>query len=247
MGKGEFAYYKLEFSDFETIKESMPADQGMTLLSAIVEYAKSGEVVDVPQEAKVFYAMLRKKQDRAKAKYEEKCQTNRDNASKGGKQKAMNAKARADGETSPKKFKAPTLSQFKNAVKKIVEINDFDDVEPYDVEKFYDELKENSWNFEGMAIQSRNDWEKIIHARFHDPLNYCHDGLRLSYLSILKGVIHAYPHLHHMWGEIDSKIEDLLDCWDGNCWKVNGNSYKQYDWKAALDALTEEQEEEEPP
>lgn len=243
-----FGYYKLECNDLDTIRETLTKEQGFDLICALVDYSRDGTITELPAELRIPFAMLKKKVDQAHKVYEDKCNTLKENGRKGGEAKAKNREqATGSVPAQAKKFKPPTLSQFKNAVKKIVDDNDFDDVEPYDIEKFHDELNESSWNFEGMAIQSRNDWEKIIHARFHDPLDYCYDGLRLSYLSILKGIIHAYPHLHHMWGEIDSKIEDLLDCWDSNCWKVNGNSYKQYDWKAALDALSEEQEEDDPP
>ncbi len=146
MEKGEFAYYKLEFSDFETIRDSLPPEQGMLLLGAIVEYAKSGTAVEVPQEAKLFYAMLQKKQDRAKAKYDELCQKNRENGAAGGLAKARNAKAGADGDTKPKRFKPPTLTQFKNAAKRFIDQDLLSDgVDSYDIELFYDELNESGW------------------------------------------------------------------------------------------------------
>lgn len=245
---GKLVYFKWMVEDAKVLKENLTTEQIGELFVAVMDYLQTGTVVEVSKEIRFPYADYRNKVDRACASYDETCSKRAESGKKGGKAKAKNA-ARAAGAASDqaKKFKPPTLSQFKNAVKEIVEINDFDDVEPYDTEKFYDELRESSWNFEGMAIQARNDWEKIIYARFHDSMEYYHDGLKISYFNIVKAVIRGYPQYHNMWGKIDNIIDRLLDSWDGNRWKINGNSYTQYELKAALDALSEEQEEDEPP
>lgn len=247
MGKGEFAYYKLEFSDFETIRESMTPEQGMDLLAAIIEYTKSGTVVDVPQEAKVFFAMLRKKQDRAKAKYDELCNKLAENGKKGGEAKAKNAKGEAKEAEQVKKFKPPTLTQFKNAVKRIVEDNGFDSAEDYDIESFYDQLKEANWQFEGMAIQSRKDWEKIIFAKFHDaPYR---GQVPISMFTIYQYILAKYPQLHNRWDDVDSLEEEFHESWTDRerTLIIDGQAFHEAEWKKALDVLAAKYTEELPP
>lgn len=245
MGKGEFAYYKLEFSDFETIRESMTPEQGMDLLAAIIEYTKSGTVADVPQEAKVFFAMLRKKQDRAKAKYDELCNKLAENGKKGGEAKAKNAKGEAKEAAQGKKFRPPTLTQFKNAVKHIVEVDDFESPETYEIECFFDQLKEANWQFEGMAIQSREDWERIVYHKF----NTDHDDCWIPDFTAFRYLVKAYPELHHRWDCIGDILFDLYEGWNDQqrTWAVEGQIFSRIDWAKALDVLAAKYTEELPP
>jgi len=245
MEKGEFAYYKLEFSDFETIKDSLPPEQGMILIGAIVEYAKSGTVVEVPQEAKLFYAMLRKKQDRAKAKYDELCQKNRENGAAGGKAKARNAKAKADGDNKPKKFKPPTLTQFKNAVKRFLDEDLImsDDVDDYDIESFYDKLTESGWKIGGTAIQNRSDWESAVRAKF-----YCSSIQKTPdiYYNAFCYLFSTYPSLKEKHGSVqfeyllDDFVEDNFER-NAKTWRVNDQVFQIGEWKSALDAFVADQ------
>ncbi len=139
----------------------------MALICAIADYAKDGTILEVPPEAKTIFALLRKKQDRANAAYDAKCEINKRNGSKGGKAKARNAEKVTEKETAPR-FKPPTLTQFKNAVKALSgsdQINP-DCFETYDVESLYDLLAETKWRIGDVHIARRGDWEDIIRAKF---------------------------------------------------------------------------------
>lgn len=236
---GKLVYFKFMAEDAEVMKENLTTEQIGELFLAVMDYLETGEVADVSKAIKYPYSDYRKRVDRARSSYEETCAKRTESGKKGGTAKAKNA-AKAAATTPAQKvdFKPPTLSQFKNAVNKIVGENDFDDVDDYYIEAFFDKLKEQSWNFNGMAIQSRKDWEEIIYARFHDPLSSYHDGLFVSYHDLFCYLISTYPQLHHRWNDIDAVLSNLIhDCWADGSWNVNGCVFEQREWKVALDAL----------
>lgn len=244
-----FGYYKLECDDLDVIRETMTKEQGFELICAIVDYSRDGTIAELPAELRIPFAMLKKKVDQAHKVYEDKCNTLKENGRKGGQARAKNREqAAGSAPAQVKKFKPPTLSQFKNAVKKIVNDFSFDDADSYDIESFFDSLVERSWIFEGMAIQSRKDWEEIIYARFHDPLSYDCEGLYTSYYDIFCYVICTYQQLHHQWDDIETILSDLIcRCWKNGVWNVNGCEFEKKNWKAAIDALLPEWIEEIPP
>ena len=245
---GKLSYFKWMSDDAEVLKENMTAEQIGELFVAVMDYLQTGTVKEVSTDIRFAYADYRKKVDRACVSYDETCAKRAESGKKGGKAKAKNA-AKAAGPTpdQAKKFKPPTLSQFKNAVKEVVDQNCFDDVNSYDIEAFFDSLNEQAWNLEGMAIQSRKDWESIIYARFHDALSNYHDGLYISYYEIFCYLISAYPQLHYRWEDVDEIISNLLDCWEDVHWDVNGSVFEQRSWKAALNNLATEWIKEIPP
>ena len=244
-----FGYYKLECNDLDTIRETLTKEQGFDLICALVDYSRDGTITELPAELRIPFAMLKKKVDQAHKVYEDKCNTLKENGRKGGEAKAKN-REQATG-TAPaqvKKFKPPTLSQFKNAVKKIVDDNDWGSVDAYDIESFYDKMCENNWRFGGMAIQSRSDWEEVIKAKFHDLPDY--DELYIRHYDFVSYLVATYPQLHHRWNDIWNVLDSLFEeCWesDDRTWNVRGSVFKYHDWKAALDALVTEWIEEIPP
>ena len=242
MNDKKFAYYKLEFTDLDVIRETLTPDQGFDLICAIVDYSRDSTITELPAELKLPFAMLKKKVDQAHEAYEDKCNILRENGRKGGKAKAKNAMKLA--EPAPdhmKKFKPPTLKQFKNAVKKIAGDNGWDYPNDYDIEAFYDHLNEERWLFEGMAIQSRRDWEAIISERFNDLDNVCYEALRY--------LISTYPQLHHRWSDIGEITDQLYESWDEKqvAWVVDGRAFRRGDFKVALGLIVGEWLEEIPP
>ncbi len=56
-------------------------------------YAKNGEILELEHRSlKLVFGFIQSAIDRDKAAYDEKCRINAENASKGGKKKAENAK-----------------------------------------------------------------------------------------------------------------------------------------------------------
>lgn len=246
---GKLVYFKWMVEDAKVLKENLTTEQIGELFVAVMDYLQTGTVVEVSKEIRFPYADYRNKVDRACASYDETCSKRAESGKKGGKAKAQNA-AKAAGQipNQAKKFKPPTLSQFKNAVNKIVDDSGFDDADNYDIESFFDSLVERSWIFEGMPIQSRKDWEEIIYARFHDPLSYDNDGLDISYYDIFSYVLSTYPQLHYRWDDVDSILSDLIySCWENGTWNVKGSKFEKKNWKSALDALAAEWIEDIPP
>lgn len=244
MNDKKFAYLKLEFDDLDVIRETLTPEQGIILIFAILDYAKDGTTREVPDEVRVMYVLLRKKIDRAQRAYEEKCRINAENAAKGGKAKARNAaKATGSAPAQAKKFKPPTLSQFKNAVKKLVDADElpYDEKIPeYSIEEFFDHLAEGNWEINGTPIQSRHDWEMALIAKFYkydspiDHLYYwafcrlfsTYDGLRDSDGKTMAEVV------------ADSYISDFDE--DDSCWWIAGKAYSVSEKQAALDAFVTE-------
>lgn len=243
MNDKKFAYYKLEFTDLDVIRETLTKEQGFDLICAIVDYAKDGTTIaEVPPEARIFFSLLRKKQDQAKNKYDELCTKRAESGKKGGEAKAKNREqATGTVPAQAKKFKPPTLKQFKNAVEKIADDNGWDYPNDYDIEAFYDHLNENRWLFEGMPIQSRKDWEAIISERFSDLDNVYYEALRY--------LISTYPQLHHRWSDIDGITDQLCESWDEKrrTWVIDGQAFQRDDFKAVLDLIAGEWIKEIPP
>lgn len=131
---------------------------------AVMDYLQTGTVVEVSQAVKYPYADYRKKVDRACTSYDEIVAKRAESGRKGGTAKA--AKTKEAQATS--KFKPPTLSQFKNAVKALSDSEEIDSdyFDIHDVESFYDELKENNWRIGTAPVVRRGDWEDAIKARF---------------------------------------------------------------------------------
>lgn len=241
--------------DAEVLKESLTTEQIGELFVAVMNYLQTGTVEEVSKEIRFPYADYRKKVDRASAKYEKKCQVNAENAAKGGKAKARNAaKAAGPAPKQTTKFKPPTLSQFKNAVKKLVDTDELlceERIPEYSIEEFYDHLAERNWTINGTPIQSRHDWETALIAKFYDldsPVAryyfwaFCHlfstyDGFRNS-----DGVTMAESFADSFIGDFDE---------DDKCWWIAGKAYSLSERQAALDAYVAdwkaEQEQNRPP
>lgn len=239
-----FGYYKLECTDLDTIRETLPKEQGFDLICALVDYSRDGTITELPAELRIPFAMLKKKVDQAHKVYEEKCNTLKENGRKGGEAKAKNrGQATGSAPAQVKKFKPPTLSQFKNAVKKLVDTDELlcdERIPEYSIEEFYDYLAERNWAINGTPIQSRNDWEKALLAKFCDydsPVAhfgfwaFCHlfstyDGLRDSDGTTMAESV------------ADSFICDFDE--DDKCWWIVGKAYSASERQAALDAYVAE-------
>ena len=247
MNDKKFAYYKLEFTDLDVIRETLTKEQGFDLICALADYSRDSTITELPVELKLPFAMLKKKVDQAHDAYEDKCNILRENGRKGGKAKAKNAAKAAESTLDrAKKFKPPTLKQFKNAVEKITDENDWDCPNDYGMEAFYDHLSECQWLFEGMPIQSRSDWEAIITAKFMSlsDLNVPNVG----YAGFCH-LISKYPQLHHRWSDIDEITDQLCESWDEKqrTWVIDGRAFQRDDFKAALDLIAGEWIKEIPP
>lgn len=229
---GKLVYFKWMVEDAKVLKENLTTEQIGELFVAVMDYLQTGTVSEVSKDIRFPYADYRNKVDRACASYDETCAKRAESGKKGGTAKAKNAaKAAGKEQTQEKKFKPPTLKQFKNAVDEYA-----DDVSDYDIESFYDHLSESKWQFEGMAVQSRNDWEQIISARF------CNNSIPKTpnvFYKAFSYLISAHPRLHHRWEDVNSIIDSLIDGWDidTGTWIVEGRAFNVSEWKEALDIL----------
>ena len=238
----KLVYFKWMVEDAKVLKENLTTEQIGELFIAVMDYLQTGVVQEVSKDIRFPYADYRSKVDRSSANYEETCAKRAESGRKGGTAKARNAANTAGVDSQQaKKFKPPTLKQFKNAVEKIADDNGWDYPNDYDIEAFYDHLNENRWLFEGMPIQSRKDWEAIISERFSDLDNVYYEALRY--------LISTYPQLHHRWSDIDEITDQLCESWDEKrrTWVIDGRAFQRDDFKAALDLIAGEWIKEIPP
>lgn len=130
------------------------------LVFALMCYTADGTLPDdLPDDLRMMFSVYKLKIDAAREKYEQRCATNAKNGGIGGKTKAENAKKSAD-------FKPPTLKQFHDAVTHYLDTGDIEDADTYDVDNFFDQLKDAGWSIGGEPIQRRGDWESALLARF---------------------------------------------------------------------------------
>lgn len=66
---------------YEPIKMLSTADKGM-LLAALYEYHMNGDVIELPQMAKVIFQFIKRRMDINNKKYAEACEKNRENVRK---------------------------------------------------------------------------------------------------------------------------------------------------------------------
>ena len=168
--------------DAEVLKENLTTEQIGELFVAVMDYLQTGTVVEVSQAVKYPYADYRKKVDRACTSYDEIVAKRAESGRKGGTAKAAKVK---EAQATPK-FKPPTLSQFKNAIYRFIENGEFDNVDDYDIETFYDELKENNWCIGSAPILIRNDWESAIIEKFSD-INFDGEHYQLFKIAFEEG------------------------------------------------------------
>lgn len=248
-------YFKWMVEDAKVLKENLTTEQIGELFVAVMDYLQTGTVVEVSKEIRFPYADYRNKVDRACASYDETCSKRAESGKKGGKAKAKNAaKAAGAAPDQAKKFKPPTLSQFKNAVKKLVDSDELpcdEKIPEYSIEEFYDHLAERNWTINGTQIQSRHDWEMALIAKF-----YKHDSTidHLYYWAFCR-VFSIFDGLRDSDGKTgaESVASSYIDDFDENdkCWRIAGKTYPFSERQAALDAYVadwkDEQEESRPP
>lgn len=252
---GKLVYFKWMVEDAKVLKENLSTEQIGELFVAVMDYLQTGTVKEVSKDIRFPYADYRNKVDRACASYEETCAKRAESGKKGGTAKAKNtAKATGSAPAQEKKFKPPTLSQFKNAVKKLVDTNELpcdEKIPDYKIEDFYDQLSEKDWKINGVQIESRHDWETALIAKFYEfdskiaHLYYwafCHAFSTYNGLRDTDGKTRAEAVAY-------SFIDDFDE--EDKCWRVGGKIYPFSESEAALDALVSvwknEQEENRPP
>ena len=84
------AYFNAYHSTLRAIEPLDDAERGR-LFTALLEYSASGEERELPGNERFLFPALREQIDRDRARYEEKCETNRRNGALGGAKRKANA------------------------------------------------------------------------------------------------------------------------------------------------------------
>lgn len=121
-------YHKWTVEDYELYKSSFSNEQMGELFFAVMQSVKTGEKIDIEDKTLSFaYNVQYNNLIKSQSKYMKKCETNRQNGSKGGKKKAENAKKRKEAEATKEQeakpesetYKLPKKTVFKDMVKRI--------------------------------------------------------------------------------------------------------------------------------
>ena len=221
-------FYTSEYIDMAEILE-FAFDRFGKLILAIMYYTESSTIPeDLPPDLKVMFSVYQKKIDFAREKYEKKCSVNAENGAKGGASKAENAKKRATA------FKPPTLKQFRDAVKHFADNEEIQsDIGDYEIDVFFDRLKSDGWTIGGAPIQTREDWESAILAKFYDG-DFGPVPKRLYY-SVFTAIF--ANHSEEMGHEsADSIAYDFMETFDGSSreWIIGDEKFSAHDWESAL-------------
>ena len=190
---GKLVYFKWMVEDAKVLKENLTTEQIGELFVAVMDYLQTGIVKEVSKDIRFPYADYRNKVDRACASYEETCTKRAESGKKGGTAKARNAAKEVDPAKGKKIKPPPTRKQFRDAFDKLYQdsmYGDDGDERPgdYEVDSFFDELKESDWMIGSEPIRFRKDWEDAItarllsnHPQYYKAFSYIfsmHKGLR---------------------------------------------------------------------
>ncbi|MDE6881072.1 MAG: hypothetical protein K2P20_06900 [Oscillospiraceae bacterium] len=78
------AYLKLFWDALESLESLSPAERG-NLLTALLQYGKTGIVPELPGNERFLFPMFRAQMDRDAAQYDRLCETQRTNGIRGGR------------------------------------------------------------------------------------------------------------------------------------------------------------------
>ena len=151
-------YLKLYLDEIAMWQEELTMERTGYLLVATASYMRDGSVMEVPDTVRFAFADQRRKADHSLAVYNSKVENGRS----GGKAKAANAAKKSAAAA----FKAPNLKQFHATVRHYLDTGDIEEAKDYDVDVFFDRLKESGWKIGEEPIAQRSDWESAILARF---------------------------------------------------------------------------------
>lgn len=98
------AYFNAYHSTLRAIEPLDDAERGR-LFTALLEYSASGEERELTGNERFLFPALREQIDRDRARYEEKCETNRRNGALGGAKRKANAPQTPPKEKEKKKEK----------------------------------------------------------------------------------------------------------------------------------------------
>lgn len=223
-------------SDYIALAEILDfaLDRFGKLILALMYYTSDGTVPDdLPDDLRAMFAIYQRKIDAAREKYERTCTARAENGRKGGKAKAENAREKA----TDAKFKPLTQKQLHAAVDHFMDDGSIqEDIEDYDIDRFFDELKETQWSICGEPIQKRTDWEAALREKF---TAYKTEGIPHHWhYMVFSSIFSEFHGLRDENGEshAEDAESDFMDTYDPDtqCWNVREESFPQTQWEKAL-------------
>ena len=168
------AYFKWFVDDHESMEETLTNEESGQLFHAVMAYVKDGTIRDVSEKLRYPFSAFRRKVDSSLLAYNDKCEKLAANGSKGGRQKAVNEKAKQEKAATqevPQKSLCAAFSQkdfldFAWQKYEDNEITTIEDCKDWELKTFYDELKNMNWRIGTELIQGPNDLITVIEARF---------------------------------------------------------------------------------
>ena len=246
--RDDLHYFKWEVTDLKAIQQLIEA--GVITLAhvgelflAVMSYVDKVEV-DVSPEVKVLFATYKVRVDNKREARVKAGESRVEPGRLGGQAKAANAKKQAAAAA----FKPPLRKQFQEAVKHFVDNDEIEPTDNYAVDVFYDSLKEAGWTIGGEPIQRRSDWESAILAKFYNPSN---PHPSQQYYRIFKRIFSEFQGLRDADGrsQADDAASEFFDTFDESSknWEVEGETFPQSEWQAALALFMKQYTENIPP
>lgn len=243
--RDDLHYFKWEVSDAKALQQLLEtgvitrANVG-DLFLAVMSYVDKIEI-EVSPELKALFATYKVRVDKNREARVKVGESRVEPGRLGGQAKAENAKKRAAAA-----FKAPTLKQFRDTIKHYLDTEDIEEAVDYDVDAFFDHLKEAGWKIGEEPIIQRGDWETAILARFGSaPQPFSHQ----QYYSVFETVFSTLHAQRDDEGrsQADDIAYNFFDTYDESTkmWDINGEKIK--DVRAALAQFLKQYTENIPP
>lgn len=216
----ELAYLRWYFDETHLYAKMLTNEHMGELYFAVMDYAETGNKRAVSNEIIFPYEQLIIRCDNTKIAYARRCEVNRQNGSKGGRAKALNA--------SKKRYVPPTKLEFKAMAAHLRKGGEID-ADDYEILALFQELEEAGWTIGGEPIRNTKDLECAVIAKFDPDPSFNHYVNWVTFKRIFAA--HCVNPLSLFWDFWDLFSKDT------NSWTIKGTSYEVKNCKEAVDAF----------
>ncbi len=243
--RDDLYYFQWEVSDAKTLQKMLDAGkitlaQVGELFLAVMDYVNQEEV-EVSPELLFIYTAFQTRIDSKREARVKVGMARAESGRKGGQAKAESAKAESARKTETT-FTPPTKKQFLDAIEHFADEGAISEPDDYEIDEFYDELKDSGWRIGGAPIRRRSDWEEAIVAKFNEidkpPLP------RALPYRIFERVYSDFQGVRDQKGRsmADEITFNFLDTFreDSKTWPGQGRGRAWNEWPAALVAFMRE-------
>lgn len=245
-------FYANEYIDMAEALDWLMEQFG-TLILALMSYIVDGTIpADLPPELKPTFTIYRKKIDYANGKYEQTCEKNRKNGSKGGRPRKRAAVTEPEeaptspqtelpkkAKTAPKVKMPPNREQFI----KLIEAGQDEGAisNECDPDDFFDWAEALKWKVNGESTLNVGDFLSYAAARYpvKEAIGHIPSMPKLARVyGIIFKEFHGLRDDEGNTGALAAAI-DFLKAYDGG-WSFHGQEFSDDQWREALNEFMED-------